>query len=121
MLETLLRSDSNQCELGEQVTKLCFNREPYVNGIGRDAMSKNSSQHRTPQYYRWQYWVSRASCDALLESTRTRRRQRFARAGQELTNTGPYTLSAQAGCWHWQAISTSVDPASRQASPQYFS
>ncbi len=33
MLETLLRSDSNQCELGEQVTKLSFNREPYVNGI----------------------------------------------------------------------------------------
>ena len=32
-----------------------------------------------------------------------------------------YTLSKQAGCWHWQAISTSLDPASRQASLQYFS
>ena len=33
MLETLLRSDSKQCELGKQVTKLCLNREPGVNGI----------------------------------------------------------------------------------------
>lgn len=31
MLETLLRSDSNQCELENQVTGLCFNYKARVN------------------------------------------------------------------------------------------
>jgi len=40
---------------------------------------------------------------------------------ETLRSAGLYTVSGQGPWSHWQAISTSLDPASLQAWPQYFS
>lgn len=107
---------------------------------GRVIMSKNSSRHWTHRL-RWRCGWTRLSAVAAasprsdgvechgphvdthcLGPHGARLRQTIG-AGRSGANQPHrlYTLSKQAGCWHWQAISTSLDPASRHASLQYFS